>query len=356
MVCDALFSDFDNDGQTDLILAGEWMPILFLKNNNGKFENVTPTSGVSDKPGLWNSIVAGDFRHTGRTDYIVGNIGLNTFYQASDQYPVYITAGDFANNGSFVAIPSLFLPDRHGRPEEFPANGRDEIIERLPALKKQFPDYQSFATATMDNIIPPDKRANGIRLKANTLQSCYLRNDGQGKFTMIPLPREAQFSVINGMVVDDFDGDGNLDVLISGNDYGTDVSIGRYDALNGLLLKGNGKGAFTPLSILQSGIYIPGDGKALIKISGSAGHYLVAASEHSGPLKIFALNRKIKMIQIAPTDVSALIQFKDGKTQKEEFYYGSSFLSQSSRFLPVDNNVSVIQITDSKGITRRLTF
>src|SRR4029078_9012539 len=127
-------------------------------------------------------------------------------------------------------------------------------------------------------------------------------------------------------------------------------------ALNGLLLKGNGKGAFTPLSILQSGIYIPGDGKALIKISGSAGHYLVAASEHSGPLKIFALNRKIKMIQIAPTDVSALIQFKDGKTQKEEFYYGSSFLSQSSRFLPVDNNVSVIQITDSKGITRRLTF
>ena len=356
MVCDALFSDFDNDGQTDLILAGEWMPILFLKNNNGKFENVTPTSGVSDKPGLWNSIVAGDFRHTGRTDYIVGNIGLNTFYQASDQYPVYITAGDFANNGSFVAIPSLFLPDRHGRPEEFPANGRDEIIERLPVLKKQFPDYQSFATATMDNIIPPDKRANGIRLKANTLQSCYLRNDGQGKFTMIPLPREAQFSVINGMLVDDFDGDGNLDVLISGNDYGTDVSIGRYDALNGLLLKGNGKGAFTPLSILQSGIYIPGDGKALIKISGSAGHYLVAASEHSGPLKIFALNRKIKMIQIAPTDVSALIQFKDGKTQKEEFYYGSSFLSQSSRFLPVDNNVSVIQITDSKGITRRLTF
>jgi hypothetical protein len=183
MVCDALFSDFDNDGQTDLVLAGEWMSIQFLKNNNGKFENVTAASGVSDKPGWWNSIIAGDFRHTGRIDYVVGNMGLNSFYQAADQHPIYITAGDFANNRSFMAIPSLFLPDLHGKLEEFPANGRDEIIERMPVLKKQFPDYQSFAKATMDNVIPPDKRTNAIRLKANTLQSCYLRNDGNGKFT-----------------------------------------------------------------------------------------------------------------------------------------------------------------------------
>ena len=115
MVCDALFTDFDNDGQTDLILAGEWMPVTFLKNKNGKFENVTSSSGISDKTDWWNSIVAGDFRHTGRTDYIVGNLGLNTFYQPSDQYPVYVTAKDFDNNGGFMTIPSLFLPDRHGR-------------------------------------------------------------------------------------------------------------------------------------------------------------------------------------------------------------------------------------------------
>jgi hypothetical protein len=129
------------------------MPVVFLKNKNGKFENVTSSSGISDKPGLWNSIVAGDFRHTGRTDYIVGNLGLNTFYQPTDQYPIMLQP-EILGITSFMIIPSLFLPDRHGKLEEFPANGRDEIIERLPALKKQFPDYKSFALANMDQIIP----------------------------------------------------------------------------------------------------------------------------------------------------------------------------------------------------------
>lgn len=356
LVCDALFSDFDNDGQTDLILAGEWMPVVFLKNNNGKFENVTSASGISDKLGLWNSIVAGDFRHTGRTDYIVGNLGLNTLYQPTEQYPMYLTAGDLAGNGSFMSVPSLFLLNQHGRLQEFPTNGRDDIIERLPALKKQFPDYKSFALATMDQIVPQEKRANAIRLKANYLQSCYLRNDGYGKFTMIPLPKEAQTSVLNGMLADDFDGDGNLDLLVSGNDYGTDVSIGRYDAFNGLILKGDGKGKFTPLSILQSGIYIPGDGKALVKLSGSNDHYLVASSEHLGPLKLFGLNRKTKIVKLEPSDINALIQFKNGTVQKEEFYYGASFLSQSSRFLSIDDQISAVQITNNKGQTRKISF
>ena len=244
MVCDALFTDFDNDNQIDLVLAGEWMPITFLKNVDGKFKNVTPNSGVNDKHGWWNSIVAGDFRHTGRTDYIVGNVGLNTLYQVSDQYPVYITAKDFDNNGGYEAFLSLYLTDQNGTLKEFPANSRDDVIERLPAMKKRYNNYKSFATATMDDIFPPGKREGAIRLKANMLQSCYLQNDGGGKFTMIPLPKEAQISILNGMLADDFDGDGNLDVLINGNDFGTEVSIGRYDALNGLLLKGNGSGDF----------------------------------------------------------------------------------------------------------------
>jgi len=354
MVCDALFTDFDNDGQTDLILTGEWMPVTFLKNINGKFTDVTASSGINDKVGLWNSIVAGDFRHTGKTDYIIGNVGLNTIYQPNDQDPIYITAGDFADNGGYEVIPSLFLPDQDGQLKEFPTNSRDEIIERLPGLKKRFPNYRSFALATMDEIIPADKRKGSIRLKSNMLQSCYLRNDGGGKFTMIPLPKLAQVSTVNGMIADDFDGDGNLDVLINGNDFGTDVSIGRYDGFNGLLLKGDGNGGFTPVSISKSGIYIPGNGKALISFTGSNGNYLVAASQNKDALKLFELNRKVKTIKINPDDVSAMIHFKNGKIQKEEFYYGSSFLSQSARSLDIDENVSDVEITDSAGKTRKI--
>ena len=356
MVCDALFTDFDNDGQPDLLLAGEWMPVTFLKNVDGKFRNVSSNSGINNKLGWWNSIVAGDFRHTGRTDYIVGNAGLNTLYQASDQYPVYITAKDFDNNGGYEAIPSLFLPDQKGQMKEFPAHGRDDVIERLPAMKKRYNNYKSFATATMEEIFPPEKREGAIRLKANMLQSCFIQNDGAGKFTMIPLPKEAQISTLNGMLADDFDGDGNLDVLINGNDFGTEVSIGRYDALNGLLLKGNGSGGFSPLSIQQSGIYIPGNGKALVKLSGSSGNYLVAASQNKDALKLFELKRKVKVLQIKPSEVSALIRFKNGKTEKREFYYGSSFLSQSARFININENVSGIMILDNKGDQRVIQF
>jgi ASPIC and UnbV/FG-GAP-like repeat len=331
MVCDALFTDFDNDNQVDLILTGEWMPVTFLKNTGGRFKNVTAASGIAAKTGWWNSIIGGDFRHTGKTDYIIGNAGLNTLYQASEDYPVYITAKDFDHNGSYVPVPSLFLPAKDGKLEEFPAYGRDEIAERIPTLKKRFDNYGKFADADMDQIFTPEMRKDAQRLKATMLQSCYLRNEGNGKFTMIPLPVQAQVSALNGMVADDYDGDGNLDVLINGNDFSTEVSIGRLDALNGLLLKGDGKGGFTPLSIMQSGIYIPGDGKALVKLKSNGGNYLVAASQNKSPLKLFSLKGSRRFLSLYNDDVSAVFHFKDGSIRKEEFYFGAGFLSQSSR-------------------------
>ena len=353
MVCDALFTDFDNDNQPDLVLTGEWMPITFLKNENGKFKNVTAQTGIGNQSGWWNSIVAGDFRHTGRTDYIVGNAGLNTLYQASDGHPVFVTAKDFGNTTGYVPILSLFLPDTKGGLQEYPAEGRDDIIERIPSLKKQFATYKPFAMANINEIFPEAIMKDAQRLKATMLQSCYLRNDGNGKFTMIPLPKEAQVSVLNGMVADDFDGDGNLDVLINGNDYGTAVSIGRFDALNGLLLKGNGKGGFTPMSILQSGIYIPGNGKALVKLSSAKGGYLIAASQHQGPIKFFELRSKTTALPVLPSDIYAIIKYKNGTTEKKELYYGTSFLSQSARSITLNGLISNVTIFNSKGIRVR---
>lgn len=354
LVCDAVFTDFDNDGWEDLMLAGEWMPVTFLKNEKGVFKNISSSSGINEKLGWWNTIAPGDFDNDGDMDYIVGNMGSNSFYKGSEKYPAYITAKDFDNNGSYDAIPSLFLPDQKGDLKEFPAQTRDDMIKQIIGMRILFQNYRSYATATMDQVLPEAQRAGALRLKMSYTNSAYLQNDGHGKFSITPLPLTAQVSALNGMVVDDIDSDGNLDVIINGNDYGTEVSVGRYDALNGLVLKGNGKGNFKALSILESGIFIPGNGKALVKLNGAKNKYLVAASQNRGDLKIFSLKKNLKSIPVKYDDVSAIVKFKNGKVQKREIYYGSSFLSQSGRFLSVDDQVSSIVVTNSKNQKRNI--
>ncbi len=356
LVCDALFTDFDNDGWMDLVLAGEWMPVNFYKNNKGVFSNVTQQSGIASQVGWWNTIAPGDFDNDGDIDYIVGNLGQNSLYKASEQYPVAIYAKDFDNNGSYDAFPALYHPvsQEDQTKKLFPAQTREDIVKQMISMRSKYQNFRSFATATIDDIFSKEQMKDALVLKANNLTSSYLRNDGNGKFTMSALPVQAQVSVLNGIVTDDFDGDGNLDVLINGNDYGTEVSVGRYDALNGLLLKGDGKGAFTPQSILQSGIYIPGNGKAIARLRSANGRYLIAAAQNRGLLKVFALKRNASFMPVQPGDISAEIKYTNGKVQKREFYYGNSFLSQSARYLCMDGNVSSAAVIGNDGRSRKI--
>lgn len=356
LVCDASFTDFNNDGWPDLILAGEWMPVTFLENDKGVFKNVTSETGIQNNLGWWNTIVSGDFDNDGKMDYIVGNLGQNSFFKASDKYPVSVIAKDFDNNGTYDAFLSLYLPASQTDTErkDFPAESRDEILKEMPSLRKKFETYKSFAVAPIDSILSPQQREGALKLHANYFSSVFLKNNGNGKFTAIPLPAQAQISVLDGMTVGDYNGDGNLDVVINGNDYGTEPIIGRYDALNGLMLEGDGKGNFKGLPISKSGIYIPGDGKALVSLRGSKGKTLLAASQNKGPLKIFRLKQNQKFIPLKPLDESAVIYYKDGRKQKREIGYGSSFLSQSGRFLAVDENVLSVEIRNSKGEIRKI--
>ncbi|HVY74795.1 MAG TPA: VCBS repeat-containing protein [Puia sp.] len=354
MVCDALWTDFNNDGWPDLILAGEFMPITFLKNEKGVFKNVTATSGIDKQYGWWNSIVAGDFDNDGDMDYVIGNLGENSFYRASDRYPVRVYGKDFDHNGIYDAIPSLYIPDSNGHPREYPAQGWDDMVKQLPQLRKKFPTYRSYAVATMNDLFTSKDLQDALILEANNFKSCFVRNDGNGKFSLHPLPPQAQLSVINGMIAEDFDGDGNLDILINGNDYGTEVSTGRYDAMNGLLLKGDGKGAFSALSIMQNGIFIPGNGKALVTLKSASGSCLVAASQNRGMLKLFELKKNIRFLPLQPSDVKAEIEFSNGRSRSQEFYYGSSFLSVSARYLFADSTVRKIDVINSRGQRRRL--
>jgi enediyne biosynthesis protein E4 len=352
LTCDALWTDFDNDGWPDLIIAGEWMPIQFFKNNHGKLENISATSGINNETGWWNSITAGDFDNDGDIDYVAGNLGKNSFYRASRDYPVNIYAKDFDKNGSLDIITTACLPDEKGVLKEFPAQTRDDQVEQIPSLKKRFLTYKDFGKATFSDIFTKDELKDALKLQANNFESCYIENLGNGKFKMHALPVQAQLAPLYAMVVDDFNHDGNLDVAINGNDFGTEVGNGRYDALNGLVLLGDGKGNFSPLSILQSGLYIPGDGKALIKFRGSNNSYLLAASQNNGPLKIFSSKTQQKIIPLLLNDTYWIYTLKNGEKRKEELYRGNSYLSQSAPFIIADETIKSIEITNAKGEKR----
>ncbi len=356
LVCDALFTDFNNDGWADCILAGEWMPVTFLQNEKGVFKNITGGTGIAAATGWWNSITPGDFDNDGDIDYVLGNLGLNSFYKAAPQYPVSIYAKDFDNNGSYDAFPALWLPSSQEDPvkKDYPAQNRDDIVKQVIGMRSKFQNYKSYAVATIDQLFTPEQLKDALIVKATHFASSYCRNDGNGKFTLVPLPFQAQLSALNGMIADDFDGDGHLDLVINTNDYSTDVNVGRYDALNGLLLKGDGKGGFSPQTILESGIYIPGNGKALVQLKSTNGRYLLAASQNRGPLKVFALNRNAHFMAAEKNDASALVRYKNGGTRKQEFYYGSSFLSQSARLLMTDSTMAEVTIVDNQGKSRKI--
>jgi hypothetical protein len=352
MICDALWTDFDNDGWTDLVVAGEWMPLTFFKNEKGKFSNQTGNTGIHSKTGWWNSIAGGDFDNDGDVDYIAGNLGENSFYRASEQYPVNIYGKDFDNNGGFDAITTVYLKDEKNERKEFTALNRDDISNQLPVLKKRFLSYKEFGKAGYHQLFSNEEKKGALQLTVNYSKSSFIKNIGNGKFEIYPLPELAQLAPVYGMVIDDFNNDGYLDVAMTGNDFGTEVSNGRYDAMNGLLLTGDGKGNFKPQTILQSGLFIPGDGKALVKMNHADGGYLLAATQNRDYLKVFEKKQVQGIVQLEPGDLEAFIHLKNSSVRKEEFYYGSSFLSQSSRFLLITNQVEKIEIRSTKGEQR----
>lgn len=359
LACDAVFTDYDNDGWLDLVLAGEWMPVTFLHNQKGVFVNATSSTGINNSIGWWNSIAPGDYDNDGDIDYVVGNLGLNSFYKASADRPVCIYAKDFDNNGSYDAIPTLFLQSDLQKDApwlEFPANGRDDMVKQILGTRRTFQNYISYAKAPIDKILTPEQLKGAQALKVNTLASCYIQNEGNGKFTVKQLPMQAQFASLNGMVTQDFDNDGNLDIVISTNDFSTDPIVGRYDALNGLVLKGNGKGDFTPLSMLQSGIFIPGNGKACISIKSNDNSYRLIASQNKGPIAVFKPKQTGTIVPFAAGDTYATVTLTDNRRQKIENYYGSSFLSQSSRFITLSGNTKAVTITNTKGETRAVSL
>ena len=271
MVTDASWTDYDNDGWVDLVLVGEWMPVTVFRNNRGSFENITAKLNLSDATGWWFSIEEGDFDKDGDIDFIVGNLGLNYKYQASENEPFDIYLNDFDQNNSNDIVLSYY-----DEGEKFPVRGRQCSSEQIPAIKKKFKDYDAFSVATLEDVYTKNSLENSLHYEVKSFASIYLENK-DGEFIKHQLPNLSQVSNINQILVKDFNNDTNLDILIAGNLYGSEVETPRNDASVGLYLEGNGKGGFKAIPPSESGLYIPGDTKDLSFITIKGKNYILAA-------------------------------------------------------------------------------
>lgn len=257
MITSAIWTDIDKDGQADLIVAGEWMPVRFFKNNKGRLQETNIESGK----GMWRSLAAADIDKDGDMDIVAGNLGLNCNYGISGKYPMKLFAKDIDNNGSIDPVMFYYIKTNSGERKLYPSIGKDMLTGQVPSLKKKFVHHKEYIQTSVDDIFTDKKSL--IELTCDESASCYFENLGNGKFAKHILPIEAQFAPVNAILCHDFDKDGHTDLLLAGNEYQTEVMTGRYDASYGLLLKGDGKHTFTPVLPAESGFITNGDVKSM---------------------------------------------------------------------------------------------
>lgn len=358
MVTDAIWSDIDLDGKIDLIVVGELMAVTIFKNKGGRFSKLEKT-GLENYFGWWNSIVSGDFDQDGDTDFVVGNLGANNSYHVNSERPLKVYAKDFDNNGSIDPVTFVYFKEREGNYNSFPYHFWDDLYGQSPLFRKKFDRYRTYAKSTEATFFTEEEKKDVSILKGTYDRSVYIENLGGGQFKVRELPTIAQIGPVNGLVTEDVNGDGFLDVILVGNDYGNEVFVGRYDAHIGLVLLGDGGGNFYPLDPSKSGFSVTGDAKALVKLSAVDGNNLLIASQNRGNLRVFQRQEKETMAQsFTPGQeiMAVVLELENGKKQRIETSFGSGFLSFSTRKIILPKGLKSIQLIDYKGQSKVLNL
>jgi hypothetical protein len=287
MVTDAIWQDVDGDRRLDLVVVGEWMPItIFRSTGGGKLQRMN-TPGLEKSDGWWNRIVAGDFTGDGRVDFVVGNLGLNTRLRATETEPATMYVKDFDKNGFVEPILSYYNDG-----VSYPLPLRDDLIKTLPYLKARYLNYKDYARQSVTDIFSADELRDAVFKKAHIFATALVRNNGDGSFTVVPLPLEAQIAPVYGILADDFDGDGKLDLLLAGNFDGVKPEIGRMSASYGRVLHGDGQGEFTPLRTTESGFLVPGQARDIQRIKTRQGELYVVTRNNDRPLVFRSTHRE----------------------------------------------------------------
>ncbi|MCK0144940.1 VCBS repeat-containing protein [Arenibacter sp. F26102] len=285
MVKGALWSDFNGDGNPDLLIVGEFMKILAFKNLDGKLSELTSLSGLSETEGWWNTIREGDFDGDGDMDYILGNLGFNSQLKASVREPVEMYAKDFDNNGSIDPILCSYINGH-----SYPVFSKDDLLGQLSILKSRYIKYSEYANEQITDIFSEDDLKGVTKFKAVNFASSYVENLGNSQFVLKALPSEAQFSPIYAVETGDFNADGYPDLILAGNFFGNRVKFGRSDANNGLLLLGNGSGEFRAVDNKTSGLNVHGEVRDIITLPLMHESKIVVFAKNDLEIQIFKVN------------------------------------------------------------------
>jgi hypothetical protein len=338
LVSGAVFTDVDGDGRPDLVLACQWGPIRCYRNSGNHFVEITHQLGLDKFQGLWNSVAVGDFDGDGRMDLVAGNVGLNCAYQQFAPGPWDLFYGDFVGDGQVHVLEAYLDPQLH---QVVPWRQMTLIEKDLPWIRQKFPTHHAFSTATMADILGP-RAAQARQVTANHLTSTLFLNRG-GHFEPHPLPAEAQFAPVYGLAVADFDGDGQADLFLAQNDFALREEDARMDAGRGLLLLGDGHGAFKPVPGQVSGIavYDQQRGCAVADYDGDGRMDLVVAQNRAAT-RLFhnrsarpALRVRLAGPPANPWAIGATVRLKSGQQLGPawEIHAGGGYWSQDSSTL-----------------------
>jgi hypothetical protein len=320
------------------------MPLTLFKNHHGVLKKLEASS-LEHTTGWWNSLVGADIDHDGDIDYIAGNLGLNSRYTCSSLEPMTLYAMDFDNDGKIDPIMCMFING-----EEHVPYFRSQLAGQLPYLKKKFTSYEKYAKAGFYDIFSKADLQGARILRSETFASSYFVNKGNGEFEMKALPLEIQISPIYGLIADDFNKDGYTDILTVGNSYANDGFVGRDDAGTGSCVLGDGKGNFKYVDNTATGFRADLDAKALGTLIAGADEYLIVTN-NNGPVQSYRQphDPATRIQALKPMDAFANITLHGGAVYKQEFYYGGSYLAQSSRRLKINREMKKVEIVQFNG-------
>ena len=340
MVTSALWTDVDGDGWVDLLLTLEWGNVKYFHNNQGRgLEDWTAKAGFAAAgTGWWTSIAAADFNGDGQPDYVVGNVGLNTQYHADPAHPALLFYGDFKGESEEPQIVEAYYEGER----LFPWRNRTDLGASIPSVLKRFPRSNSYARATLGEILGSDRLAAAQRFAATELRSGVFLSQPGGTYRFEPLPRVAQIAPLQGLVAGDFDGDGRADIYAVQNSYAPIPSVGRFGGGLSQLLRGDGHGHFAPVPPAESNLVVPGDAKALAVLDLdrdgwpdfliTRNNNTTLAFRNKGVAGRHSLRIQLRGPAGNPTAVGARItvELADGSTQTSEVYAGSGYYTQST--------------------------